>query len=111
MNETKPINRNALIALISAVMLEEHPGSTIVTDSITSEGLAQFIQNDLKGTQNRLNKLKNENIDPTKFEELENKYVILENRFSNIKSSKDTNNLISIIAVSFLGASVLLLAN
>jgi phosphomannomutase len=44
-----PINRNALIALISAVILEEHPGSTIVTDSITSEGLAFFIEEKLKG--------------------------------------------------------------
>lgn len=37
------LNRNRLIALISAVMLREHPGSTIVTDSITSDGLAEFI--------------------------------------------------------------------
>ncbi|MDA3852982.1 MAG: phosphomannomutase/phosphoglucomutase [Bacteroidales bacterium] len=49
----KPINRNALIALISAVILEEHPGSTIVTDSITSEGLATFITDELKGTHHR----------------------------------------------------------
>jgi len=38
-----PINRNELIALISSVILEEHPGSVIVTDSITSSGLADFI--------------------------------------------------------------------
>ncbi len=37
------LNRNKLIALISAVVLREHPGSTIVTDSITSDGLAEFI--------------------------------------------------------------------
>jgi len=48
-----PINRNALIALISSVVLEEHPGSTIVTDSITSEGLAWFIENKLKGKHHR----------------------------------------------------------
>lgn len=36
------INRNRLIALISAVLLSEKPG-TIVTDSVTSDGLAQFI--------------------------------------------------------------------
>lgn len=40
----EPINRNALIALISAVILKEHPGSTVVTDSVTSDGLADFIQ-------------------------------------------------------------------
>lgn len=39
----EPINRNALIALIASVILEEHPGSTIVTDSVTSDGLAEFI--------------------------------------------------------------------
>ncbi len=36
------INRNRLIALISAILLEEKAG-TIVTDSVTSEGLAKFI--------------------------------------------------------------------
>lgn len=48
-----PINRNALIALISAVVLEEHPGTTIVTDSITSNGLDWFINNQLKGVHHR----------------------------------------------------------
>ena len=37
------INRNRLIALISAILLEEKAG-TIVTDSVTSDGLAKFIQ-------------------------------------------------------------------
>ena len=37
------INRNRLIALISAILLEERAG-TIVTDSVTSEGLATFIE-------------------------------------------------------------------
>jgi phosphomannomutase len=37
------INKNALIALISAIVLEEHPRSVIVTDSVTSTGLAKFI--------------------------------------------------------------------
>ncbi len=46
------LNRNRLIALISAVVLREHPGSTIVTDSITSDGLAQFIA-DLGGVHHR----------------------------------------------------------
>ena len=39
----RELNRNKLIALVSAVVLREHPGSTIVTDSITSDGLADFI--------------------------------------------------------------------
>ncbi len=38
------INRNRLIALISAILLEERRGAYIVTDSVTSDGLAKFIQ-------------------------------------------------------------------
>ncbi len=40
----REINRNKLIALIAAILLYEHPGTTIVTDSITSSGLAAFIK-------------------------------------------------------------------
>ena len=39
----KAINRNRLIALIAAILLEENPGATFVTDSVTSSGLNQFI--------------------------------------------------------------------
>ncbi len=49
----EPVNRNQLIALISAVILSENPGSIIVTDSITSEGLTQFIESDLEGVHHR----------------------------------------------------------
>lgn len=49
----RPINRNELIALIAAVVLKQHPGSTIVTDSITSEGLTQFIEQYSGGTHHR----------------------------------------------------------
>lgn len=40
----RPINRNRLIALLSAIVLNEHKGSYIVTDSITSDGLTAFIE-------------------------------------------------------------------
>ncbi|MEA4998324.1 MAG: phosphomannomutase/phosphoglucomutase, partial [Candidatus Limiplasma sp.] len=40
----KEINRNRLIAMISAILLDHAPGATIVTDSVTSSGLAEFIQ-------------------------------------------------------------------
>lgn len=39
------INRNRLIALISAILLEERTPAVIVTDSITSSGLKKFIEN------------------------------------------------------------------
>jgi phosphomannomutase len=45
----KEINRSRLIALAAALVLEKHPGSTIVTDSVTSRGLSSFIKDDLKG--------------------------------------------------------------
>jgi len=47
------INRNDLIALISSVILDEHPGSVIVTDSITSAGLKPFIEDHLGGIHHR----------------------------------------------------------
>lgn len=37
------LNRNRMIAILAAVLLREYPGTTIVTDSITSTGLAEFI--------------------------------------------------------------------
>ena len=40
----REINRNRIIALISAILLHEHPGTAIVTDSITSSGLKTFIE-------------------------------------------------------------------
>ncbi|MBL1210004.1 phosphomannomutase/phosphoglucomutase [Geminocystis sp. GBBB08] len=49
----KELNRNKLIALISAIILKEHPSSTIVTDSITSDGLTEFIEKELKGKHHR----------------------------------------------------------
>lgn len=49
----QPLNRNRLIALLAAIVLREHPGSTIVTDSITSDGLTQFIVETLQGVHHR----------------------------------------------------------
>ncbi|KAL0701410.1 hypothetical protein Bca4012_057532 [Brassica carinata] len=42
-NKGNPINGDKLIALMSAIVLKEHPGSTIVTDARTSMGLTRFI--------------------------------------------------------------------
>ena len=52
-HQGQALNRNRLIALMSAIVLQEHPGSTIVTDSITSDGLTQFIEQELKGRHHR----------------------------------------------------------
>ncbi|XP_047148447.1 phosphomannomutase/phosphoglucomutase [Vigna umbellata] len=42
-NEGNPINGDKLIALMSAIVLREHPGTTIVTDARTSMALTRFI--------------------------------------------------------------------
>ena len=43
------INRNRLVALASAIALEDCPGGTVVTDSVTSSGLKVFIEDELGG--------------------------------------------------------------
>ncbi|MCY6957494.1 phosphomannomutase/phosphoglucomutase [Clostridium sp. ZC22-4] len=51
--EGNEINRNRLIALMASIVLEEHPQSVIVTDSVTSNGLKVFIENKLSGIHHR----------------------------------------------------------
>ncbi|MDE6659398.1 MAG: phosphomannomutase/phosphoglucomutase [Eubacterium sp.] len=47
------INRNRLVALASVIALDGNAGGTVVTDSLTSDGLRAFIENDLGGKQLR----------------------------------------------------------
>ncbi len=49
----REINRNSLIALAAAIALEGNQGGTIVTDSVTSGGLRQFIEQTLGGVHHR----------------------------------------------------------
>ena len=44
LSDGSELNRNRIIAMLAAILLREHPGTTIVTDSITSTGLACFIE-------------------------------------------------------------------
>ncbi|GKA61566.1 peroxisome biogenesis protein 1-like protein, partial [Tanacetum coccineum] len=46
-------NRNRLIALMSAIILEEHPGTTLVTESVTSDELTTFIEKKLGGKHHK----------------------------------------------------------
>ena len=62
----EPLNRNRLIALLGVIFSSYSPGCSIVTDSVTSEGLTIFLENDLglshvrylKGYANVINKAK-----------------------------------------------------
>ena len=47
------INRNSIVALASVIALEGNDGGSIVTDSVTSDGLRDFIENTLGGKQIR----------------------------------------------------------
>ena len=41
------VNRNTLIALLSVIVAEQAPGSTVVTDSVTSDELTEFLEGKL----------------------------------------------------------------
>lgn len=61
-----PINRDSIIAMIAAILADENPGSTIITDSVTSDRLTDFLENKLglkhlcymRGYKNVINKCK-----------------------------------------------------
>lgn len=70
----KDISRNAIVALAAALIADKYPGTTIVTDSITSTGLNNFLTGTLnlkhhrfkRGYRNVINeaiRLNNEGID------------------------------------------------
>ena len=44
LSDGSELNRNRIIAMLATILLREYPGTTIVTDSITSTGLAMFIE-------------------------------------------------------------------
>lgn len=67
------VNRDAIIAMISAILAPEHKGATIVTDSVTSDRLTYFLQDVLglkhlcymRGYKNVINKQKELNASGT----------------------------------------------
>lgn len=58
------VNRNALIALLASIVADQHPDSTVVTDSVTSDELQSFLEDHLgmkhlrfkRGYKNVINK-------------------------------------------------------
>lgn len=60
----REISRNSIVALAAALIAEDHPGSTVVTDSITSDHLTVFLEKELglthlrfqRGYKNVINK-------------------------------------------------------
>ena len=62
----RPIARNEIVALAAALAAEDYPGGTVVTDSVTSDELHDFLEKDLglrhlrykRGYRNVINKAK-----------------------------------------------------
>jgi phosphomannomutase len=52
-SDGKEINRNRIVALAAAIALENTKGGTVVTDSVTSSGLKEFIEQNLGGKHHR----------------------------------------------------------
>lgn len=52
-SQGREINRNRLVAVAASIALEGAPGGTIVTDSITSDGLHDYIETALGGHHHR----------------------------------------------------------
>lgn len=58
------INRNGIVAMAAILIADDHPGTTVVTDSITSDQLTEFLENQLglkhlrfkRGYRNVINK-------------------------------------------------------
>lgn len=46
----REINRNAIVALAATLVAQDHPGTTVVTDSVTSDELAVYLE-DVLGVQ------------------------------------------------------------
>lgn len=67
----RPISRNAVIALAAALAAEDYPGGTVVTDSVTSNELHDFLEEKLglrhlrykRGYRNVINKARELNAD------------------------------------------------
>lgn len=59
-----PLNRDSIIAMMAAILAPDYPGSTIITDSVTSDRLTDFLENELglkhlcymRGYKNVINK-------------------------------------------------------
>ncbi len=60
------VNRDAIIAMIAAILAPQYPGGTVVTDSVTSDRLTDFLEKELRlkhmrymrGYKNVINKCK-----------------------------------------------------
>lgn len=73
LSDGSEVNRDSIIAMISAILAPQYPGSTIITDSVTSDRLTYFLEDVLglkhlcymRGYKNVINKQKELNASGT----------------------------------------------
>ncbi len=53
LSDGSAVNRDAIIAMMAAILAEEYPGGTVVTDSVTSDRLQDFLEGHLGMKQHR----------------------------------------------------------
>lgn len=66
LSDGTPINRDSIIAMMAAILAPDYPESTIITDSVTSDRLTDFLEKELglkhlcymRGYKNVINKCK-----------------------------------------------------
>lgn len=111
------ISRNGIVAMAAALVAEEHPGTTVVTDSITSEQLTVFIEEKLglkhkrfkRGYKNVINeamKLNSEGIDSQLAIETSGHAALKENYFLDDGAYLATKIVIKAAKMAFEGKTL-----
>lgn len=113
----KEINKNALIALMASIVAQKMPGSTVVTDSVTSDQLADFLENRLglkhhrfkRGYRNVINesvRLNNEGIESGLAIETSGHGALKENYFLDDGAYMSVKILCEVVKCKRAGVSI-----
>lgn len=113
----KEINRNALIALMAAIVAQTNPGSTVVTDSVTSDQLKDFLEGKLglvhhrfkRGYRNVINesvRLNNEGIESCLAIETSGHGALKENYFLDDGAYMSVKILCEVVRCKRAGKSI-----
>lgn len=113
----KEINRNALIALMGAIVAQTNPGSTVVTDSVTSDQLQDFLEKRLglkhhrfkRGYRNVINesvRLNNEGVESCLAIETSGHGALKENYFLDDGAYMSVKILCEVVRCKRVGKSI-----
>lgn len=113
----KEVNRNSIIALMSAIVARKNPGSTIVTDSVTSDQLTEFLEGKLglkhhrfkRGYRNVINesiRLNNEGIESSLAIETSGHGALKENYFLDDGAYMSVKALCEVVRCKRAGKSI-----